>query len=121
MEHLSVVVTLKQSSVMAWESKEQQQRENKVQTVKQRERGRHWEYETNITSTTQNMHGIASADCQGITYSPTSKTYTDYNECSGLTHLVTLHPNMHLTVVQAVIAQGAYGLKCSVGKQIRVY
>lgn len=34
---------------------------------------------------------------------------------------VTLHPNMHLTVVQAVIAQGAYGLKCSAGKQIRVY
>lgn len=34
---------------------------------------------------------------------------------------VTLHPNMHLTVVQAVIAWGVYGLKCSAGKQIRVY
>lgn len=34
---------------------------------------------------------------------------------------LTLHPNMHLTVVQAVIAQEAYGLKCSAGKQIRAY
>lgn len=34
---------------------------------------------------------------------------------------VTLHPNIHFTVVQAVISRGVYGLKCSACKQIRVY
>ena len=37
------------------------------------------------------------------------------------TRRLTSHPNIHLTVVRAVVAQEAYGLKCSAGKQIWVY
>ena len=57
---------------------------------------------------------------------PTSKPacyIMDVQDCLTLmyTQRVTLHSDMHLTVVQAVIAQRVYGLKCSAGKQIRAY
>lgn len=37
------------------------------------------------------------------------------------TQSVALHPDVHLTVVQAAVAHPGDGLKCSAGKQIRAY
>lgn len=66
-------------------------------------------------------------DTMRVTFTPTLKTVWNIMNVQNClitpmyTWRVTLHLNMHLTVVQAVIALGAYGLKCTAGKQIRVY
>lgn len=105
---------------------------SKLRAVKQRERGRDWEYETNIIALNQIckvLHQLhVYTDCWGSPIHPQrpepAQNIMNVQDClitPMYTRRVTLHPNMHLTVVQAVIAQGAYGLKCSAGKQIRVY